>query len=135
MAYKGVSDAFCANMVEKFAEAQPHQGYLDLQEVLAAWKMGELKPPTPQDSEEERARGGVKQLAPTTKEIIVATTNLDQLGVKTLQGVATVHEMHGSIDYVRQHAIPLKQGKAISAQWGATDATPPSATEGLLQKP
>jgi NAD-dependent SIR2 family protein deacetylase len=135
MAYKRVSDAFCANMAEKFAEARPHQGYLDLREVLAAWKEGELKPLTPQDSEEEQPRRGVKQQAPKTKEIVVATTNLDQLGVKTFRGVATVHEMHGSIDYVRQHAIPLKQGKTSNAQWGASDATPPGAIEGLLQKP
>jgi NAD-dependent SIR2 family protein deacetylase len=135
MAYKRVSDAFCASMVEKFAEAEPHQGYLDLQEVLAAWKNGELTPLTPQESEEEQTRGEVKQPTPKTKEIIVATTNLDQLSVKTFQGVATVHEMHGSIDYVRQHAIPLKQGKTSNAQCGVSDAARPGATEGLLQKP
>jgi len=134
MAYKRVSDAFCANMVEKFAEAEPHQGYHDLREVLAAWKKGELTPLTPQESDAKQTRGEVKQPTPETKEIIVATTNLDQLSVKTFQGVATVYEMHGSMDYVRRHAIPLKQGKT-NAQCGVSDAARPGATEGLLQKP
>lgn len=121
MAYKSVSDAFCANMREKFAEAQPHQGYVDLQEVLAAWRAGKLERPTP--------RAGAAQPTTSAKEVAVATTNLDQLGVRTFREVATVYEMHGSVDYVRQHRIPLERGRTSK---GAPDATP---REGFLQKP
>jgi len=121
MAYKSVSDAFCANMLEKFAEAQPHQGYQDLREVLAAWRAGTLEPSTP--------RAGAAQPTPRAREVVVATTNLDQLGVRTFRELATVYEMHGSVDYVRQHRIPLEPGRTSK---GAPDATP---REGLLQKP
>jgi NAD-dependent SIR2 family protein deacetylase len=108
-------------MLKKFAEAQPHQGYLDLQEVLVEWKAGELEAPTP--------REGGAQPTPMTREVVVATTNLDQLGVRTFRGIATVSEMHGSVDYVRQHRIPIRQGKTSK---GVPDATP---LEGLLEKP
>ena len=106
-----VSDAFCAKKPEKFEETQPQRGYLDQQGVLAAWKARELEPPTP--------RGGAAQPKPRSREIKDTTffqperclSFLDQLGVKTFRGMATVSEMYGSVVYVRQHRIPLKQGK------------------------
>ena len=57
--------------------------------------------------------GGGARAADTprrTREVVVATTNLDQLGVKAFRGMATVSEMYGSVDNVRQHCIPLKPG-------------------------
>jgi NAD-dependent SIR2 family protein deacetylase len=146
MGFKAVSDAFCADMVSKFQKAEPHQGYHDLVEVLAKWKAGDIKPGSPKTPQKGAPAAPASPQKPAEKKIMVATTNLDKLSVKAFQGVAFVHEMHGDIDYVREHRLPLSgaatrsssptKSYALQLEGSVVPEGPaPNASEGTLLKP